>query len=304
MRYFVADHPCAVTKVFTDKQQTFGWAVSLESDDADHTWTVVTFAAPVPQGIEVSACGRGKLNPDTGEPIENPADVLALLTEIAGRDEDWSEFRAECSGLDLRIAGRFSERVSIKSAYDGVAQSVGAIVWHGGARLYPTNASPAPILDLDAVEVADLKASATLTDTADVLRLSYDYSDAGKRALHFIELTASPQRYGGLAKEVVYPYLRTPANAEAIGRPVLQRLNGEKYDVPFMSTNMAIRPGMWVRPVAHPEWLVDADDPIVMVLQAEILRDTKKDLPEYFRRTSATPTRSESRARRSSGNRR
>ena len=273
-RFFAADHPMAVTKVFTARQESFGWQAYLESDESGNTWTIVEFSAPVPQDTEVTACGTGKRDDDTGELIENGADCMRYGAVLAGRDDDFSELRAECSELDIRIAVRIAERVGYRTYIDSVAESIGAMVWHGGARLYPTAADPSPILDLDRFEVSNLRATASLTDTADVLRLAYDRSDASGRALHYIQLSASPQRYGGLAKEVLYPFLRSPGNAEAVGRPALQRLAGEKYGVTFDSTNMAIRPGMWVRPVAHPEWMVSDTDPVIMVKSAEIDNDT------------------------------
>lgn len=273
-RYFAADHPMEITKAFTAKQQTAGWERALESDDAGRTWTVVIFAAPVPQDVAVSASGRGILDATTGALIENPGDAFALITNtLGGRDDDWSRLRAQAS--HLKVKGRLAERKAIKLWLDDVAQSVGAIWWHGDALLYPATDDSDPILDLDKseIKVGTLKASASLTDTADVLRLAYDQSDASNRAQHYIELSASPQRYGGLSKEVVYGWLRNPDNAEAVGRPVLQRLAGERYDVEFLSSNMSLRPGMKVRPVAHPEWMIPGDDPIVRILQVELDRD-------------------------------
>src|SRR4249920_2336695 len=79
-RYFAADHVMEITKAFTAKQQTAGWERALESDDAGHTWTVVNFAAPVPQDTVVTASGRGIRHATTGGLIENPGEVFALVT--------------------------------------------------------------------------------------------------------------------------------------------------------------------------------------------------------------------------------
>lgn len=276
IRYLAADVPMGITKVFTERQQVYNWARKLEADDDNHTWTVVEFDAPVPQGFAVSACGTGKINARTGDETENPGDVFDLIDAVAGNAGDWSDLRAETSALDLRVAGRLAERVTIQQARDAVAQSIGAIQWHGGARLYPTAAEPSPILDLLQAEIVpgSMHVAANLTDTADVLRLAYDVADASERPQQYIELTASPKRYGGLAKEVVHPYLRSAGNAEAVGRPALQRLNGERYDVGFTTSNTTVRAGMWVRPLDHPEWMVATDDPVIMVLSALLDRNT------------------------------
>jgi hypothetical protein len=274
VRFFAADHPMQITAVYIDNQQTSGWERALESDDSGHTWTTVSIAAPVPPGSVVSAAGLGLLDSITGDLLENPAAIVEYVCALAGRADDFSELRGECSGLDLRFAGRLADRRAVKLHIDRILQSGAVIWWHGGARIYPSAADPSPILDLDKSEVWDIQVSANSSDVADVLRIGYDRSEASGRAQHFIELSASPQRYSGLVKEVTYDWLRKPQDAETIGRPVLQRLAGERYDDTFTSTRKSIRPGMWVRPVAHPDWPLPGADPIIMVLAVEIEADS------------------------------
>lgn len=318
-RYFAADHPMPITRVFVARQVVSSWERVLPSDEDGHTWTEVHFAAPVPVDAEVAACGTGKTDDDTDELIENPGDVAQLISSIAARDDDWSTLRADCSSINLTIAGRIFDLQSVKAQLDRIMQSSVTIWAYGMARLYPAPAMPVtggellnedgdpllaedgnpllidagPILDLDYREVTGLRVSASLTDTADVLRVSYDWSDASQRALHYIELSASPKLYGGLSKEVSYPLLRKPQNAETIGRAVLQRLAGQRYDVSFTTDNMTLRPGDWVRPVAHPEWPLPGDDPVIMVLTAEMDLDSKTILVEgetLFGRATVTVT--------------
>lgn len=268
-RYFGLDHLWEPAEVFVDQQKTLAWEAVTAHDDV-RTWTEIRFEAPIPEIAKVSAAGRGKRNPTTGELYENPADVLERIMQIAGRDDDYSSLRAECSRLDLRIAGRIAGTRSIADHIDEVMQSVGAIWTPGMARLYPSASAPDLILDLDKSEVEDLTVEATVADTADVVRVAYDRSDATGKPLHYIELTASPQLYGGVSKEVSYPWLRSPANAEAVGRPIAQRLAGERYDVGFDSRRRDLRPGMWIRLVAHPEWQLPGDDPVIIILRVEI----------------------------------
>lgn len=267
-RYLAADHPMEITGVFIDRQATAGYERVLTSDADNHTWTEVRFAAPVLDSVAVSATGKGKRHPDTGELLQNPADIAERIMRIGGRDDDFSALRAEASRFAITVAGRITGLdVAIKDHVDVALQSVGAIWCPGMARLYPSPADPSPILDLDKSEAdpRTVTVTASLVDTADVLRLSYDQSDASGKPLHYIEMSASPHRYGGLSKEIAYPMLRTPANAEAIGRAVLQRLAGERYSVAFQSSNRALRPGMWVRLVDNPGWMIPGDDPVIMV---------------------------------------
>lgn len=288
-RYFAADHPMEVATAFVERQVAEGWEAVLESDAAGNTWTEVRFTAPVPQTSAVWATGRGRRHPLTGDLITNPADVLARATEIAGRGDDWSALRAECSRFGLVAGGRFSSTQSIRAQIDAVASSFAAIWAPGMARLYPSTADPAPILDLAREEVADIAVSASVVDTADVLRLWYDWSDARGGPQRFIELTASPQRQGGIAKEVTYEWLRTPQAAETVGRAVLGRLAAERYGVRMNVARTDVRAGAWVRPIAHPQWPLDGSDPVIMVLSptidfaagaSELIGETALSVPE------------------------
>lgn len=267
-RYFASDGDIHIDAAFVDRQKVLDWESTLESDADGNAWTEVRFAAPVPDAAVVWATATGKRDPDSDELIENPADVAEWIFRLAGRDDDLSQLRAECSRLDLRVAGRIFETKAIKDHIDDVLQSVGAIWCPGMARLYPTT-SDGVVLDLDRSEVENVKVSASLVDTADVLRLSFNRSDGRGKPLAYIELTASPKRYNGVTKEVAYNWLRTHANAESVGRPVMQRLAGERYDVEFDSSRLSLRPGMEVRLVDNREWPLDTDDPVITVLSIE-----------------------------------
>jgi hypothetical protein len=269
-RFLVADHPMEITAAYVGDRLTTGWQQAIGSDGEGHAWTELRLAAKAPPEATVSAAGRGKRNGKTNELITNPADVVQDFLAICGRDEDWSALRAEASRLGLRVAGRIAEALVIRAQLDEILQSVGVIWTQGVARVYPTSETPVPVLDLDRSEAENIEVSASLADVADILRIAYDRCDATGRMQKHIELTASPQRFGGLVKEVSYPWLRTPANAETVGRPVLSRLAGEQYSVTFDSRRSSIRPGMWVRPIAHPEWPLEGDDPVIMALGVEL----------------------------------
>lgn len=272
-RFFCADHPMEMTGLYVGKEATKGYQQALESDSLGNTWTEVRTAAPVPVGVEVSGVGRGFRDPTTGLLLQNPADIVADLMRICGRAEDWSALRAETSRAGIVVARHVGTVQSLRAQVDEILQSV-AVIWTPGmARMYPTSAEPVPIFDLEPGEVSDFEVTATAADTADILRIAYDVCDATGMAQASIELTASPARYGGLVKEVTYAWLRTPVNAEAVGRAVLSRLAGERYAVKCNSTRKMLRAGMWVRPLAHPEWPLDGD-PVSMVLGAEIDQST------------------------------
>lgn len=275
--FFVSDHPDPVTQVFVDDNETKGWDQRLRSDFAGNTWQVVIMAAPVASDSVVSGINTGKRNPRTGALLENPADIIEDALRLAGRIEDWSALRAECAAADLRIAGSIDTSQSIRSQLDAIAQSAGAIWWGPGqARLYPTLGVTGYVLELTKMDALNLRPRADLQDTADILRLSYDRDDVTGKPLHYIEFTANPQRFGGVVLELFLPWLRTPANAEAIGRPLLTRLAAKRYTVPFTTERRDIRPGQWLRLVGHPEWPFTGADPVLMTLSVDIDPDRRQ----------------------------
>jgi hypothetical protein len=274
-KFFVADHPMLVAAVFIDGQETHGWEQRLESDGAGHTWTIIELTAPAPVGTAISATGTGKRNPTTGALLENPAEIIEDVLRIAGRIEQWGGLRAECAAASIRLAGSVDEVRSIRAWIDAIAESAGAI-WSGQeGRLYPVESVAPPVLKLEQARATITRVSASLPDTADILRLGYDESKAGGRMQHSIELTASPLRFGGLVYELELPWLRTSANAEAIGRRWLSRLAGERYDVTFSTDATDTKPGRWIELVRNPGWEIPGADPVIMALSVELSDDDK-----------------------------
>lgn len=278
--FFVADHPMTVTKVYIGDQETLAWAQETKFDDAGHTWTIINTLAGVDPTFSVSACGTCKRNPRTGELLENPADIIEDVSRLGGRSDVFPALRAECAAASIRIAGSVDQLLSTRAWIDTITESIGAIWTPQMARLYPTTAVSGAVLELLAGRdnVSELVVSASLVDTADVLQLSYDVAGATGRAQHSIELTASPARYGGLPVQISSPWLRLPANAESIGRPMLERMAGDRYDVAFSSSRTDIRPGSWWRLIAHPAWPFDGDDPVLMIVSVDVAPDADESL--------------------------
>lgn len=278
--FFVADHPMTVAQLFIGNQETLAWAQETKSDDAGHTWTIVNTGAGVDPALAVSATGTGKRNPRTGALLENPADIIEDASRIGGRTDVFPALRAECAAAGIRIAGSIDQLISLRATIDAITESIGAIWTPQMARLYPVATISGAVLELLAGRdnVSDLVVSASLVDTADVLQLSYDVSDATGRAQHSIELTASPARYGGLPVQISSPWLRLPANAESIGRPMLERMAGDRYDVAFSSSRTDIRPGSWWKLVEHPAWPFDGADPILMIISVDVAPDADSSL--------------------------
>lgn len=276
-KWFAADHPMTITRVFVNDLETHSFDFKVESDDDGHTWTVVNLAAAAPLNATVTASGVGKLHPATGALIENPGDLAADVMRIAGRfDPWWGKIRSECSLASIALAGSINETKSLQAHLDVVIDSAAGMWCYGMARLYPLPiAADTFVLPLAKTAVHDLKVSASLIDTADSLRLSYAYDDADGRAQSYIELAARPKRFSGIAADLTLPMLRSAQSAEAIGRRILGRKAGERYNVSFgTDEGEFIRPGTWVLIQDHPEWPFAAN-PYVMITSAQIDRATR-----------------------------
>lgn len=272
-RYFVADHYMTVDKVYVEDERTDAWEVRLERDDKGNVWTELEMGAEIDQSADVSATGKGKLNPVTGLLMENPADIMEDVLRVSGIPGSFPDLRAQAAAEGLRFAGSVTVMDPVQSVLDEIAMSAGAMWTPSTSRLYPSN-SPTPVFDLDpavAGGFSDLEAD--LDDTADTLRIRYAVADATEKAQKHIELSASPKLYGGIVRELDLPWLQVPANAETVGRRILGRMAGRKASVSFTVQRHDIRPGHDVRLVNNPGWFGSSSDPVVTVLGVEISAD-------------------------------
>lgn len=273
--FLAADHDMAIDAVYVDDEKTLTWEQRLNRDDDGHQWTTVLFGSPIDQSATVSATGTGKRNRATGALLQNPAEIMEDVLALCGRGETFPELRAEAAAAGLVLAGSLTQSQSIRAQLDEIACSAGAIWTPSSSRLYPAAQVSGRVIDLEPAEAGGLSVSAVIADTCDVLRLAYDVSDASGRPQRYMELTASPQRFGGVVAEIELPWLRTAANAEALGTRMLKRMAGERYRVEFRAERIDIRPGQWVRLVGLQEWPIPGPDPVLMVLSVDVELGTR-----------------------------
>jgi hypothetical protein len=273
--YLAAAHPMEIARVFVDAEQTDAWEAALGSDDDGHVWQLVRFAASVGETQEVSATGRGLRDADTGELVDNPADLIEYVLSLAGIEALLPELRAQCAQEGIRLAGSITQARSVLDVVDEIAYSAGAIWTTEAARLYPAPLGVVgPVHELDAQAAGGIEDPyMDLDDTADVLRVGYDYSEAAQRAQHHIELAAAPALYGGAAAEIELTWVYLPANAETIGTRLLRRMAARRYRVECDVDRHDLRPTDQVRLTDNPGWLVPGGDPTVMVLEVDVEAD-------------------------------
>jgi hypothetical protein len=273
--WFVADHVMTVTGVRVGKESATGWQRELRSNDVGKTWTVLRMAAPVPEGEAVSAVGTGYLNPVSGALVENPADVVEVIEGMAGRTGDWSQLRAECSRDGITVAGSLNKLETVQTWIHDITSSVGAIWSLDVKRLYPVETPDELEWPLASYQVHQLTVTADAQETADVLRVGYDWSDADQRAQHSITLKASPVRFDGKIMDLELRWLRKARAAELVGSRLIKRLASRRYQVTFTADETRIRPGHWVQLIACPMWPFSEGDPHVMVTSVTVSPNSK-----------------------------
>lgn len=276
--WFVADHAMQVTAVQIDDETISGWEQQTRTDVDGNTWTVVVLAAPAPPNASVTASGIGRLDDRTGRLIDNPADIMEYMLRLSGRSEIFPQLRAETAAEGITHGGSIDVFKSIRSWLDNVAYSYGGVWTPELARLYPTPVVRGAVTDLDRFNAANMQVTTDIEDTCDILRVSYNVDESNGRALSYVELSARPYSYGGVAKEVVLAWVRTASNAESIGRRMLQRMAGRTYTIALTGTGdvgSGVRPCHWVRLNDHPGWPIDNTSPVAMALATSITPDQR-----------------------------
>lgn len=264
--WFAADHAMQITDVQIEDESIESWEQVTDADADGNVWTLVLLGAPAPPGVIPTASGVGKRNPSTGALIENPAEVMEYISGLAGRSDSFPMLRGECAENGYVARGSLDTLKSIRSWYDEIAYSFAAIWAPGAGRLYPTTTIKGARLPLDQSNSFGVVPIASLEDTCDVLRVSYNVDGSTGKAKRYVQLSARPHRYGGVPKEVVLKWTGKPTNAESIGRRMLQRMGGRTYSVTLTLKDTAARPGDWRRFEDHREWPTEDVNPYAMLL--------------------------------------
>lgn len=268
--WFAADHAMTITDVQIDDVSIVAWEQVNQGDADGNVWTAVLLGAPAPPNSSITASGLGKLDATSGALIENPADVMRDVLVLAGRSETFPMLRAECAREGYTAAGTLDLLKSIRAWLDEIAYSFGAIWTPTAGRLFPTTLHRGPVLTYDQANAENFDVNATLEDSCDLLRVSYNFNLSTDRAQKYVQLSARPYRYGGVPVEVALKWTRKPSDAETIGRRMLQRMGGRLYTVKLTTSDTSTRPGEWRRFDGHLEWPTDDADPVGMVLAVSV----------------------------------
>jgi hypothetical protein len=144
--FFLLDHAIqAVESLTRDDVADTQYTLENTTDDEGHAISLLQLAKPATTSEALTVVLRGKMHPDTGELLANPADILwdllANLCNLPVEYGDLDAFRSECRDIGIEQHGLLeSDTVTIRAQVDEIMASCGG-VWSGGmpgiARIYP-----------------------------------------------------------------------------------------------------------------------------------------------------------------------
>lgn len=277
--YVCADHVCqGVDSVVVDGVDIAAYEFRNDVDDTGHAVAIVELADPLPFGADLVVELRGRMHPDTGALLTNPAFVLwDLLANVVGvpiEIADLDQFRAETAMIGIELHGVINDAGrSVRSQVDEICSSIGA-AWSaampGIARLYPpvgtSGVVDPPFASFCASTAAGLTARSSQADIVTALRVLYDY-DGGKprRAVQF-QAPEAIEEYGVIERELEARWLRSSRQAIDLGTRVLGYKSQPVWQISWSANGIAIPPGVYVD-MDHPRSPVQG---AMLIMDAEV----------------------------------
>ena len=250
-RVFVwCDHlAVSIDAVSIDGREVGGWRGFNDVDSTGTAVAFVEFDAPVDEGVDLRARGRGKPSPHHGQLLANPADVLLdVLAVVAGKPVTrgmLDTFRRECEHADLVVGGSLdSDQGTVQSAVREICASVGAAFAPDAAGL----AFLHPGGDIvPARETIDLRfgvsADASLETLYNDLTVRYAFDGDEPQATVQLECPASVARHGRRGTTLDARWVTSGRVATAVATRLLQRAGRPSWTVEATGVKRALRIG-------------------------------------------------------------
>lgn len=259
--WLVADHAIAgVDAVLIDgkAEKTYAWRNT--TDPTGHPVALIELGSALPASGKLAVSLRGKVDPNSGAMLENPADVLLDVLRLAGRVVDRSEiadFRAACA--DLRIAGLLTAGMTLRAQLAEIAESVGMLcspAMPGIALRWPLESRPegAPLYArFVESDLSEVRADCRHNDLYTRLRVEYNWDWTKNAARQSITLQAdSAAMYGEREMTLQARWLTDTAAVVARGTAWLQAHARPRWALSFTADlESRIPPGGWFH-FAHP----------------------------------------------------
>ncbi|MFN3988533.1 MAG: carboxypeptidase-like regulatory domain-containing protein [Rhodocyclaceae bacterium] len=273
--FVLLDHPIAgVDAVTRDNVATDAFEWTNDVDSTGHACSFIELAEPLAEGEQLAVTLRGRMHPDTGRLLVSPAEILHdVLANLGGAPVAWADlddYRTETA--EIAIGGVIDDgAASIRATLDRIVQSAGG-AWSAGmpgiALTWPPKADDsAPAVAVTPLSATDVRAECSHDGIRTVLRVLFDYDNAVGRHRRAIQLQApgAIKDYGVLELEWDAGWLRSPRDAEALGRRMLAWLARPRWRVSFTRGFADIKSGAWAdvdhprSPISGRHRLIDAE---------------------------------------------
>lgn len=252
--WLIADHAIGgADKVTRDRKDEKSFAFHNAVDPSGHPVALLELATPLKIGESLSVSVRGKIDADSGNLIENPADIMRDVLRLAGREipaSSVSEFRSACA--DLKLAGCLSAGLTIRAQIAEIAESVG-MIWStsmpGLARRYPAErATGEPLLSRYLVSApVQVNAYCSLDRVYTEVRVEYGWDWTANRARKTALLEASTAKtYGRRSKTISAKWLTSNADVIALGTSFLRANARPRWSYSIsLESEPVVAPGQW-----------------------------------------------------------
>lgn len=176
--FAVADHPIqAITALRLDDVESSNFRLVHEPDSTGRVVALLESGERIPPDVSLSVSVQGQLHPSTGALADNPADVLAALYRLLGRNlPPWlADFALTCQQAGLRIGGLFNDSaMTARAQIDQIMISLGA-QWSGASGAWLLGAAPPDWRTLTDVNAEIGSAQAGLAGVSGGVRVRYRY---------------------------------------------------------------------------------------------------------------------------------
>lgn len=282
--WLVADH--AIGGVDTcyrsgKVESTFAWRNSVDS--TGHPVALIELRDALASTETLTADIRGKIDPNSGVLLENPADIFRDILAIAGQDvarADLADFRAACAGVV--VAGRLTSELSARAQIAEMVDSVGmlwSLAMPGLARRWPVEGRAAgePLYAVFAAdEIENPRADCDQSALYTRLIVEFDWDWDKNSARQAVTLQADTLAlYGDRSTTLQAKWISSAARAIERGTAWLQARGRPRWSIEFETDlEPPVVPGGWFA-VSHP-LLPGAGDLLAIDVQRDWSRQRQR----------------------------
>lgn len=231
--YHVSDKPMqSITRVYVDdKPANYGYRThTAYQDETGRSIACVVFSNPQ-YGQKVSVSGKGAMKLDTGELIENPADVIRdVLLDVQGYDaasidaQSIADFYSACLKQEIKVACLLDSAITLKVLFDEIVLNIHAhwLISDGKSIMRLRQTDTAAPVRYGFSDVNDLSMEAEDLTNEITINYAYDYGEQKYKSSLTKHNTLSKIIYGDSKKTLDLRMIQHTRQAEKIADAMIR----------------------------------------------------------------------------------